>query len=113
MDDGLAAITVLILLFDHSGSVARRTFPDDCVTIMIPVTVSVVIMSFADRHASTHRTCVDSNLIREGGRRNGANHGGNKQGLPHSHSPKLFDRRKCGQRSFVPLELGDQLRFDE
>jgi hypothetical protein len=106
MDDSLAAITVLILLFDHSGSVARRAFPNDCVTIMIPVTVSVVIMSFTDRHASTHRTRMDPNLIRERGRCNSANHGGNKQRLPHSHSPKLFDRRKCEQRSFVPLELG-------
>jgi hypothetical protein len=77
MDYGLAAITVRTFLFDHGGSVARRSFLNDCG--MITITVAVVITRLADRHASADRTYVSANIIRKRGRRNSADYGGNKQ----------------------------------
>jgi hypothetical protein len=81
VDHGLAAITIRIFLFDDGGLVARRSFLND--SGPITVTITVVIMGLADGHASAHWTHSNSNIVRKCGRRNSANYGGNKQGLPH------------------------------
>jgi hypothetical protein len=86
MDYGLAAITVRIFFFDNGGSVTRLSFLDDCGTI----TIAVVIMRLADRHASANRTYVNTNIIRKHGCRDSADYDGNKQRLPHFHPPTLI-----------------------
>jgi hypothetical protein len=79
VDYGFAAITVRIFLFNYGGLVTRRSLLNDCGPIAITITVTVVIMRLADRHASAHRTYANSNIVRKRGRRNCANYGGNKQ----------------------------------
>jgi hypothetical protein len=101
MDYSLASITVRIFLLDHGGVVARLSFFNDRVTI----TITVVIMSFADRHACSYRTSPNSNLVRKRGRRNSTDQDGNKQRLLHFHPPELLSRENASTGSFVPSEL--------
>jgi hypothetical protein len=75
MDYGLAAITVSIFLFDHGGSVSRLPFLDDGG----PITIAVVILRLADRHASAYRTYMNTNIICKRGRCNSADYGGHNQ----------------------------------
>jgi hypothetical protein len=72
---GLGAITVRIFFFDDGGAIARLSFLDDRCTI----TVAVVIVRLADRHARANRTHVNANIIRKCRCRDRSDYGGYKQ----------------------------------
>ena len=67
MNDGLAAITVLIFFLDHGRPIARFTLLDN--RGLIPITIAVMIAGFADGYAGSDRSDADTDLIRKGGRR--------------------------------------------
>ena len=45
---------------------------------MVTITVAILIMWLANRHASADRTDANANFIRQHGGRDGDNHGGSK-----------------------------------
>jgi hypothetical protein len=86
MNDGLAAIAVLILFLDHGRPVTWFVLLDDRGPVTI--TINVTIVGFAGGYAGSDRPDPDANLVREGWCGNGADNGGNKQIFLHVHPPE-------------------------
>ena len=100
MNDGLAAIAVLIFSLDHGRPVARFTLLDN--RGVIPIPIAVMIAGFADGYAGSDRSDADTDFLRKGGRRNGTDNGGNKQSFSSCPSSRELMVGECEARSFVP-----------
>jgi hypothetical protein len=86
MNYGLAARTILILLFNHSRPVTGLALLDHSGTIAVSIPILVTL---ADRYASSDRPHPNTHVISEGRGRKSANYSGNKQRIPHLPSSSL------------------------
>jgi hypothetical protein len=75
VDYGLAAIAVSVFLLDHSCAVPWLSLLDHG-GITITITVAVLITRLAHRYASADWTDVNTNFIRQRGRRDSDSHSG-------------------------------------
>jgi hypothetical protein len=59
MNDGLAAVAVLVLFLDNSRPIAGLTLLDDGCTVM----VAIPVMTFTHCHARTHWTDANADIV--------------------------------------------------
>src|ERR1700728_1718943 len=100
MNDRLATIAIRVFLLDHGRPIAGLAFLNDSGAI----TVTVVIVGFANCYAGSNRSHANANIVSKRRSRHGTNHGYSKQRFLHVPSSWISMVGKCRVLLFVPIK---------